>query len=148
MIAKYISVILGSMFKFLVGPVTGFSMGLLFLESFALAIIGMMLSVLLFSSLGEFIRRRILNKFEFYRNRRVFTKRNRRLVRIWRRFGIAGIAFITPLILTPIVGTLVAVAFGVRRRQLYWYMFVSATFWSFICVGLLYLLGDKLLAMF
>lgn len=61
-----------------------------------------------------------------------FTKRTRMAIRIWKRSGLAGIAFLTPLILTPIGGTILALSFGVKRGQVVLYMLVSALVWAIV----------------
>lgn len=43
-----------------------------------------------------------------------------------------GIAFLTPLILTPIGGTVVLTSFGVAKKKILFTMLVSALFWSII----------------
>jgi hypothetical protein len=59
-------------------------------------------------------------------------------VRIWKRFGMAGIALLTPLLLTPIGGTVLAVSFRVSRGQLLLYMLISAVFWAVVQTLALY----------
>ena len=51
-------------------------------------------------------------------------------MRIWQRFGIRGIAFLTPVIFTPIIGTLVALVLGVKRNKILTYMLLSAVVWG------------------
>jgi hypothetical protein len=63
-------------------------------------------------------------------NKRVFTKRNRRIVRIWKRYGLTGIALITPVILSIPIGTLIANSLVDDRRKILIYMFFSILFWS------------------
>lgn len=63
-------------------------------------------------------------------NKRVFTKRNRRIVRIWKRYGLTGIALITPVILSIPIGTLIANSLVDDRRKILLYMFISILFWS------------------
>ncbi len=130
-IEKCISVILLSMFKFVLGPFLGgltyeFPVWLTAL----LTGIGMMLSVILISYLGEGIRLNLLSKLKKRKKYRVFSKRKRKIVRIWQKFGMTGVAFLTPALLTPIGGTLMALSFGVKRSKIILYMTLSAIFWS------------------
>ncbi|MEZ5067446.1 MAG: hypothetical protein R2847_02715 [Bacteroidia bacterium] len=37
---------------------------------------------------------------------KIFTKRNRRIITLWRKYGLFGIAFITPVILSIPIGTI------------------------------------------
>lgn len=61
---------------------------------------------------------------------KLFTKRNRRIVRIWNKYGLFGIAAITPVILSIPIGTLVANSFENNKRKILIYMFFSVLFWS------------------
>jgi hypothetical protein len=128
--AKYLSVIAASMLKFIAGPLTGVALDLHWLETFSLTVAGMMLSVFIFTYLGHTLKTTLLRRF--YKNRKLFTSRNRRIVRIWTKYGMAGVAFMTPLLLTPIGGTMIAASFGESRIKIFFYMFVSAVFWGLI----------------
>ena len=130
-IAKYLTVFLLSMVKFIGGPLSGAAAGLTWVETFVFTVLGMMASVLLFSFLGENAKKRFLGRFQ-KKKKILFTPRNRRIVRIWRKYGLKGVAFLTPLLLTPIGGTIVAASFGEPRRRIFIYMLVSAIFWGFL----------------
>lgn len=120
-----------SMFKFVLGPAMGHKYELGFLETTVLTSLGMMTSVYFFTSvLGSRIHSWIKNTF--YKNKRLFSSRNRRTVKIWRSFGLIGVAFLTPIIFSPIGGAIVATSFGERRRKIFAYMFASAVFWAAI----------------
>lgn len=128
-VLKYISVFLLSMVKFFGGPLAGISMGLSFGTTLALTVTGMMTSVFIFSGIGVmfsdwYIQQRRLKQ------KPIFSKKSRRLVRVWQRFGMSGIAFLTPVILSPIIGTIVATVLGARQRQILLHMLWSALFWG------------------
>lgn len=121
--AKYISVVLASMVKFVAGPVTGIALGLKWWETALCTVVGMMLSVIVFLFLGTAIQHLISR----YRKQKppLFSKRTRLAVRVWKKSGMTGIAFLTPLLFTPIGGTLIAVSFKVPRltilaQMLFW----------------------------
>jgi len=137
---KYLTVIAGSMFKFLFGPLFSLAYKLSFWESCILTVIGMMLSAIILSLLGEQIKKHILNRY--FKPKRLFTKRRRRTVRIWRKYGLAGVAFLTPVIFMPVGGPLIATYYGETWRRIVPYMFVSAVFWSPITTGWVYFLKD------
>lgn len=111
--AKYISVALASMIKFVAGPVTGVALGLEWWETALFTVVGMMLSVVIFLFLGTAIQHLISR----YRQQkpRLFSKRTRLAVKVWKKSGMTGIAILTPLLFTPIGGTLIAVSFKVPR---------------------------------
>ncbi|MCU0355134.1 MAG: hypothetical protein MUD08_15555 [Cytophagales bacterium] len=143
---KYVSVAVASMFKFIGGPLGGVALGLHWTETALLTVVGMMTSVLVFTYLGQTLRHTVLRRF--FKKRKLFTPRNRRLVRIWRKYGMSGVAFLTPLILTPIGGTLVAASFGETRFRIVLYMLASAVFWSLVFTLLIDQLGTVVLGRF
>ena len=124
------TVLLVSMFKFVIGPTTGIFAGLGLLETALLAGSGMTLSVLIFSTGGKAIRDWWFAGFRH--DRKLFSPRNRRIVRFYGRFGLPGMALLTPVIFSPIVGTLLAISFGETRRSVFLWMTASAYFWGFV----------------
>jgi membrane protein DedA with SNARE-associated domain len=142
-VAKYFTVFLSSMIKFIGGPLSGTAFGLTWVETCIFTVLGMMTSVLIFSLLGAEVRSRLFNRRK--KKRRLFTTRNRRIVRIWRRYGLTGVAFLTPLIFSPILGTIVASSFGEPWKRIFVYMFVSAVFWGVVFSLLVHQLGHLVL---
>ena len=120
-----------SMFKFFFGPFLGAKAGLGFVSTYFAAVFGMNLSVIIFSFFGIHIKRFIVSTF--YRNsRKVFTRGNRRLVHIWLKYGLLGVAFLTPPLLTPPIGTLLASGFGEPRQRIVLFMLISSAFWGIV----------------
>ena len=126
---KYFTVFVLSMVKFLGGPLAGVSMGLPFGKTLGLTVAGMMTSVAIFSVVGASLSRWYARRAR-QRGKPVFSTHSRRTVWVFQRFGIGGIAFITPLILSPIVGTIIATVLGVERRRILLHMLWSAVFWG------------------
>lgn len=136
MLMKYLSVFLVSMVKFFGGPLAGVSMNLSFLETVLVSVAGMMASVVVFSTVGISANAWYKRRFQ-KKKKALFTKRNRRIVKVHRKFGIGGIAFITPLILSPILGTIFAVLLGGSRSKIFFTMLWSALFWGVVYTFLL-----------
>lgn len=134
--AKYVSVVLASTLKFIGGPLAGIAFRLNWAETAVCTVTGMMLSVLAVTFAGELLLR-VTNRFRKTPPRR-FSRRTRMAVRIWKRAGMAGIAFLTPLLLTPIGGTAVAISFRVKPFKLISFMLVSAVFWAIVQTFLVY----------
>jgi hypothetical protein len=134
---KYLTVYLLSMVKFLGGPLAGVSMGLPFGSTLGLTVAGMMTSVVIFSVVGANVSRWYTLRARA-RGKPVFSSHSRRTVRIFQRFGIGGIAFLTPILFSPIVGTVIATVLGVQRRTILLHMLWSAVLWG---VALTLLLG-------
>ncbi|WP_266362775.1 hypothetical protein [Tellurirhabdus rosea] len=135
-IAKYIPVILASTLKFIGGPISGIALGLSWLETSLCTILGMMVSVMAVTYAGKALQL-LLRRWSKKPPRR-FTRRTRLAVRIWKRSGMLGIALLTPLLLTPIGGTALAVSFRVHRHLIFAYMLGSAVFWGVVLTLAIY----------
>src|SRR5690606_8213336 len=98
-------------------------------EIMLVTVLGMMSSVLIFTFLGEWLKRQWDSRFK--RKRVVFSTKNRRIVKVWQNSGAAGVAFLTPLLLSPVGGTLVMTSFGVDRKIIISYMLISSMWLSF-----------------
>ena len=120
----------------------GYAAGLHPLETVGLTVAGMMTTVIIFSYLGEKIKEKFLSKY--FKPKKIFTKRNRRFVKIWRKYGEIGIAFLTPILLSPPGGTLISIALGGTPKKTILYMLVWSIFWSFLITYALYYSGDEI----
>jgi membrane protease YdiL (CAAX protease family) len=127
---SYFYVFFLATFKFILAPLAGASLHLSVLETVLATSAGTTSSALFFSWGGSPMRLWLLNTF--FKKRKTFTPRNRRIVRIWRKYGLMGIAFLTPLLFSPILGTLIAVSFGEKKTKIVLSMALSALFWSLI----------------
>jgi membrane protein DedA with SNARE-associated domain len=134
-------VYLPSMIKFVFGPLAGYGAKLSIVTTIIATVAGTMTIVLLFSFAGDWIREHIINRF--FPKRKRFSERNRKFVTIWKKYGVAGVAFLTPLALTPIGGTLIAISFGSPRNKLILYMLISASAWATIFSLAIYLFGNN-----
>ncbi|AUD02988.1 hypothetical protein [Spirosoma pollinicola] len=128
--AKYLSVIFASTIKFVGGPLSGAALGLNWFETAICTMLGMMISVVLVIYAGAALQA-LFSRFRSAPAKR-FTKRTRLAIRVWKRFGLVGISFLTPLLLTPIGGTILALSFGVNRSKVILYMLISAVLWAIV----------------
>jgi hypothetical protein len=139
---KYIIVYLISMFKFIGGPAFGAAYDLNLIGIVIMTVLGMMTTVIIISFFGIKLRNWMQKKFKS--NKRTFSSRNRRIVRIWRGYGEFGVSFFTPVLFSPIIGTLLVTALGGKRKKVLTYMLISAIFWAFTLASLSDLLLDVL----
>lgn len=116
----------------------GMAFGLTFWETVALTTIGMMTSVVIISTFGPGFRNWIDKIFR--RNRKLFTKRNRRFVTFWKKYGLFGVSFLTPVVFSPVLGALLVNAFGGSKKKIITYMLMSAIFWAFLLTKFSYLI--------
>ena len=132
----YSGVMIATGLKFIAGPITGFGLGLTWYETVIFTWIGAMLTISLTLSMGklviEFIGR--------FRKKKaiLFSKRVRYAVQIWQKFGIKGIAALTPLIFTPIGGSLLALSFKVSLPRVLLFMAISSLLWALLYTGAIY----------
>lgn len=133
---KYLAVMLGTAFKYIAGPITGFSLGLTWYETLISSWLGFMLTVVLIVSIGKFL----VNWVSSFRKSKpiIFSKRARYAVGIWKKFGIKGIAALTPLIFTPIGGSLLSLSFKVPLPRILLFMAISGLIWSTIYTLIIY----------
>lgn len=140
---KAIPVYLSSMLKFILGPVGGYAAGLNLITTILATVFGMMTIVFLFTYSGNWFKEKVLGRF--FKKRNKFSIGNRRFVNIWKKYGLPGVALLTPLLLTPIGGTLLAVSSGSPKDKIIFYMFLSASFWAVIFSMAIYFFGNEVL---
>lgn len=128
-IENFLAVSLPSGFKFILGQIAGAYIGLPPHETAIYTSLGMFLSVILTTYSGRFLRRKLY--FLFFQKRKIFSPRNRKLVKFWRKFGIIGVSFLSPVLFSPIGGTMIAVSFGEKSSKILIFMLLSGIFWSF-----------------
>ncbi|MEO9474254.1 MAG: hypothetical protein ABJG41_01925 [Cyclobacteriaceae bacterium] len=132
LILKYLIVYLLSAVKFIFGPSFGLSFGLSVPEICILTLAGMMSTVYLVCYFGPHIRKLTIRVFGKKKKRAVFSPRTRRFVKIWKKYGVKGIAFLTPLLLSPPGGTFLANAFGGKKPEIIKWMWVFGSISSVV----------------
>jgi len=142
-ILKAIPVYLSSMLKFIFGPLGGFAAGLELVTTILATVAGMMTVVLSFTYAGEWFRAKVINRF--FRKKKKFSQNNRKFARIWKKYGLFGVAALTPVLLTPIGGTLLAISSGSPKEKIILFMLISASVWAVIFSVTIYLLGNEFL---
>lgn len=126
---KYFTVYFLSGLKFVFGPTFGVANNLPVPAIIVLTALGMMTTIYLFTFFGDEIRR-FFSRFR--KNKKVFSKKSRRFVKIWRKFGLKGVCLLTPLVLTPPGGGLLVNLLGSNKRKILKWMWISAFLWSTI----------------
>ncbi|AWW30312.1 hypothetical protein DN752_09350 [Echinicola strongylocentroti] len=129
-ILQFLAIYAICLFKFIGGPLLGNAADYSIFEIVLVTVSGMMTSVVVFTFLGEWIKTNWTIKIR--KNKRKFTPKTRKIIQVWQKFGAAGVAAITPLVLTPIGGTILLTSFGVKRRKIFTYMLLSSICWAFV----------------
>lgn len=127
---KYLTIALASTLKFFGGPIAGYAMGMGWIETALCSTAGMMFTILLVSTLAQQIKK-LMDRFR-KSPKKTFSKTSRIAVKIWQKFGIIGIAFLTPVLFTPPLGAILIVAFRIPRFTAYSWMLASALVWGLI----------------
>ncbi|MBK6523931.1 MAG: hypothetical protein KBG47_00645 [Bacteroidia bacterium] len=70
--------------------------------------------------------------------KKAFTKGNRRIINIKKRFGLVGLAFITPIFPGIAIGAFIAQRFYKNKFKVIMYLNVSVVFWSLALYFLFY----------
>lgn len=135
-ILKAFSVYLSSMIKFVFGPIGGRAAGLHIITTMIVTVAGMMTVVTAFTYFGEFIREKIIHRF--FRKKESVEKPPKKRHALFVKYELAGIAFLTPILLTPIGGTLLAVSVSSNREKIILFMLISGCAWSVIFTSAVY----------
>ena len=142
-ILKAVPVYFSSMLKFIFGPLGGFAAGLELVTTILATVAGMMTVVFSFTYAGTWLRQKVIHRF--LGKRKIFSQNSRKFVRIWKKYGLVGVAALTPVLLTPIGGTLLAVSSGSPKEKIIIFMFVSASVWAVVFSVVVYFLGNEFL---
>lgn len=104
------------------------------LEAFISISVGGIIGVAVFTYFGKQIRDLIQRSRSKGKERKhpdkKKIKRLRKLVTIWRKYGIIGVAFLTPPFLSPPGGTAIAIAFGEKPYRIILYLGASVIAWA------------------
>ena len=111
-----------------VGIVTGLALGLSPALSGAVSIASAVVGVTLLVAAGERLQGRI------YRSRRLAGRRER-IERVWKRYGIPGVALQAPLLTGPLLATVLALGLGAPPRPLLGWMIASIVLWGAAITG-------------
>lgn len=133
------------MVKFIAGPILGAKWELSIFTTALFTILGACFSVIVFTYIGGGFRSYLIERRKKRnKKKKVFTKKKRSLINIYKKFGIRGVAFFTPLFLTPIGGTIVALSFGVPRKKIISNMIPSIILWGIIISAITILFWKEL----
>ncbi len=124
--------------KFLTAPITALNIGFSFLQTLTITTVGGILGVLFFYHLSGFlvyVMGKISPKTSFEKTKskkRVFTWKNKLIIRVKRDFGLIGLAALTPIFLSIPLGTFLAARFFENKKKVLLYLFASVLVWSVI----------------
>ena len=139
-ISEYIGVALASTVKFAGGPLAGVLMQLSWLETTISSTIGMMFTVLVITY-GSSLVEKITSRFFSKSPKKIFKKSTRLAVKVKQKLGLWGVAFLTPFLFTPILGTFIALSFRYPKAQIVQKMLICALIAGFLQTLAFHFLG-------
>ncbi|MCE3296782.1 MAG: hypothetical protein K0R65_2496 [Crocinitomicaceae bacterium] len=145
----YTTFFLLSTIKFLFTPFGGPIAGMNFWETYISCVGGAIFSAAVFYYASEYFMKRAKakrtrEKEEALKNgtelkpRKVFTKMNKFIVRIKRRFGIYGISLFAPLFLSVPIGSIITAKFYGKEKRTFFLVVAGMFMNGFITTGLAY----------
>lgn len=140
---QYLSVMGLCALKFIPGALLGAGYGFVFLEQWVVTFLGGMAGVIAYTLAGNQLKRWFRRLMVTWRQKRGIPRAERPLIKLkklkkpagvaaWvtQRFGLPGIALLTPPFFSPPIGVSLALALTSDVRKIILYMAVSMFFWS------------------
>ncbi len=142
---EFIVVILSS-FKFaMTFPVAILEFGFGFFKTLFLTNLGGLVGICFFTFLSEilirfwraFLAGPFSNKIHIQKKkeRKLFSSRSRRIVRVKSNYGLGGIALLTPLLFSIPVGAFIAIRYFKKKGVIVFWLLAANLFWSVIYAG-------------
>lgn len=102
------------------------------LSSCSGAVFGSILFTYLFAGILKWWDNLKIGMFSSKHPKKIFTKFNRRVIRIKHRFGLTGIAILTPIFLSIPIGAFLAERFYKDKKKVIIYLSISSIAWCFV----------------
>lgn len=118
-----------------------------FYKVFIVTVLGGITGNIFFTNLSAAILKWVHNyrlKKNKIHSKKIFTRFNRRIIKLKNRFGLAGIAAITPVLLSTPLGAFLAERFFRDKGKIIIYLSISNIFWSITLYFLMLYFHDKL----
>ncbi len=112
----------------LVSPATNYT----YIESVFMLIVGGFTGILFFYYFSNWVNKMISKLFKKKKEKKVFSKKVRRFIHIKNKYGLIGIALITPIIISIPVGSFIASRFFSKKKYTLLFMFAGVVFWAFL----------------
>lgn len=158
-IFKLIQILIVSGIKFLFAPLISIGYGFNYFQTVIFTTAGGILGILFFYFLSKWIIRQY-NKFcpvvfSYFTGEKVekakkilncdqppkkkFTRKNKIIINIRRKYGFFGIIFLTPILLSIPIGAFLAQKYYSKKANVLVYMSISVVLWSFFISSIFFL---------
>jgi hypothetical protein len=124
-ILSWTSVLISGVLELWVAIPLGFALQLHPVTTAILSGLGSMISAVLIIFFGSKLRNWLIQRFQ-----RTNKGKGSRMGKIWNRYGIIGLGFLSPLITGAPLGAAIGVSFNAEPRKLLLWMAVGIVFWS------------------
>jgi hypothetical protein len=133
-VIQVLSWLLFSAIKFFLAPTAVFLSGYSYFETIAITITGGFIGVLAFFYGGGAFFQWISFRFSSDKptTKKVFSKKNRVIIQVKRSYGLFGLAFLTPFLLSIPIGTIIAAKYYRDDKRAIPVFFASIIFWSVV----------------
>ena len=95
-------------------------------------IIGGFTGISFFYYFSNWVNKMISKLFQKKKKKQVFSKKVRRFINIKNKYGLIGIALITPIIISIPVGSFIASRFFSKKKHTLLVMFAGIVFWALL----------------
>ncbi|MCD4664294.1 MAG: hypothetical protein K8R68_03415 [Bacteroidales bacterium] len=158
-IFKLIQVLTVSAIKFIFAPLISFSYGFNYFQTVIFTTLGGILGFVFFYYFSKWIIRqyyrfcpivysyftgikieqskKILNCRQ--KPKKVFTKKNKMILNIRKKYGFLGIVILTPVLLSIPIGAFLAQKYYSKKNNVLVYIAISLVFWSFFISSVFFL---------
>ncbi len=106
-----------------------------FIKTFIFSVGSAFLSNILFTYFSYYLINKwksLKKKWNFSHKRAIFTKKNRRIIRVKKSFGLIGIAILSPILISIPVGAFLGERFYKNKQKVILYLTAAEIFWFFI----------------
>lgn len=130
--SQIILIVLISILKYGLGIFTAINSSLGFWPSIIANMAGGGIGVFIFTFLGSIIKKKYI-AFR-YKNKKPkrFSRWNRFLIHFRNRFGLVGIAFLSPILLTIPVGVILSLQITENKIKIFFYIYTGCLIWSWV----------------
>lgn len=135
-VLQIIGLILFSSVKFLFAPSTVYVVGFSFFETLIITISGGVFGVLLFFYSGTFVINWWNQLFPPKNVRKNFSKKNRTIIRVKNSYGLFGLAFISPCLISIPIGCLIAAKYFRYDKRTVPVFIGAVVFWAIVLTSL------------
>ena len=132
-ILSILGLLLWSGLKFFTAPPIMAVAGYTYWETIMVTTLGGFLGVLFFYFLTDIINKYVSPYFQRKKkgDPKKFTRKNKLIIKAKWRFGLLGLSFLTPSLLSIPLGTMLAAKYFRSDRKTIPYLLMSVVFWSF-----------------